>query len=1371
MRLCPRLSWMNAPTWITMIALVVALSGGVLMTAGSVQAAEVTLAWDANLETDLAGYYLYYRTCDSSVTCTTIGDMGALPRVQLQLNVEIETPSAPRYTLTNLTDDRKYVFVVTAYNQSGSESGPSNTATYTAPPATTPATSYTITASAGSGGSISPQGSVVVDSGANRSFTITPDSGQRIVDVLVDGSSRGPISTYTFNNVTANHTISASFGAANYTISATAGAHGSISPSGDISVSAGSNRIFTMTPASGYRIAGVQVDGNAQGSLSTYTFHSVADNHSIHVDFTLDTLNISATSGAHGSISPSGNVAVPRGDDQTFTITPDSGYQVADVVVDGADMGAVTQYRFSDVQTAHAIYASFAAVNQAPTANAGPDQSTSAGSRVTLDGSRSSDPDDGIATYQWTQTEGPMVILSGDTSANPSFDVPEMGTETNDLTFRLTVTDGHGLSASDTVNIRVDGTNAPPQLAGLDEQSVRLTEALVIEMDFSDPNSQDTHTATINWGDGSPTEGAAIDGQTIGGSHLFISPGEYTATVCVSDQDNATTCAPVAIVVTGEGIPVPILSADFETGTGGFQYADDSFRDTAAPDYADGSHSSDEGYAGGGLKVVLGGIDDVDVYGMSGAWEAGFLLDRATNVTLSLRYNLTQWPAFESDERSELLVQLDDTLVAPAGGDIVAEVVGDGEGGTPLTSGWQTLNLNLGQLAAGAHTLRLGAYNNKKTYNNEVTEAIFDDVALLALLADGGRPTGGFETDHRIPAGQLQYLANGNGQLAIGFKIKDPGSQPCRLHSFQYSIDAGTTWQTPLNGDATGALNTGWQDNQGQLYPSAPTFYSAGTHEIYLNTKHPDLEEMVGLEADTISVRFMINDGDLDSAQALASASFSVSNLGPAIAIRMDAPDPFHVDMGPLTIQVELSESTVTVPNITLIPPSPLSILGPLEMSGDGTLWEYIFQVPGHNGVTVNDGIYQVVVEGVSDLEGNTTRATAHFVTDTRDTDGDGLRDNADSDDDNDGLPDDWELRYGLNPRDNSGVDGRDGDLDGDGLSNWAEYQAGSNPADHLAENDQRPRILAVIPQQGAGIEDDRRVPIASSFCMLLQVPKGLDGTDTSSVQISIYDGQMPYVRDLSDTGVLRLIKLLDEPDNQLTRFWLIYDRSRDGVGLFPFDTEIAISVLLKDRQDQAFADAIYRFSTETEEEHLAAQDEAPATTQLASDDPDLSLEEGYDTGLTVTEGSLAGTKVIYNSGSVITPTVGPINEVPELPAAAGMPLGAPLNLQPPTVSETPVKLLLPCRGVTNEENLTVQIYTGDRWVKAYHADGSVTDDAHGWVAPVQSGIAKVDGQVPMLEVRTYQNTSVQVVEAQDKDNGGDQTVAISCFISSVLSH
>lgn len=69
----------------------------------------------------------------------------------------------------------------------------------------------TIKATAGTGGKISPSGSVKVPVGWNQTFKITASSGYRIKSVLVDGVSKGAISSYTFTNVTAGHTISATF--------------------------------------------------------------------------------------------------------------------------------------------------------------------------------------------------------------------------------------------------------------------------------------------------------------------------------------------------------------------------------------------------------------------------------------------------------------------------------------------------------------------------------------------------------------------------------------------------------------------------------------------------------------------------------------------------------------------------------------------------------------------------------------------------------------------------------------------------------------------------------------------------------------------------------------------------------------------------------------------------------------------------------------------------------------------------------------------------------------------------------------------------------------------------------------------------------
>ena len=70
---------------------------------------------------------------------------------------------------------------------------------------------YAITASASAGGTISPNGTVLFNYGTNQSFSITANSGYSIANVLVDGASVGAVASYTFSNITAAHTISASF--------------------------------------------------------------------------------------------------------------------------------------------------------------------------------------------------------------------------------------------------------------------------------------------------------------------------------------------------------------------------------------------------------------------------------------------------------------------------------------------------------------------------------------------------------------------------------------------------------------------------------------------------------------------------------------------------------------------------------------------------------------------------------------------------------------------------------------------------------------------------------------------------------------------------------------------------------------------------------------------------------------------------------------------------------------------------------------------------------------------------------------------------------------------------------------------------------
>lgn len=74
-----------------------------------------------------------------------------------------------------------------------------------------PLTTYTITSSTGGGGTISPSGTTSVNSGGSQTYTFTPNTGYRVASVTVDGTSQGSTSSYSFNNITTNHTISVSF--------------------------------------------------------------------------------------------------------------------------------------------------------------------------------------------------------------------------------------------------------------------------------------------------------------------------------------------------------------------------------------------------------------------------------------------------------------------------------------------------------------------------------------------------------------------------------------------------------------------------------------------------------------------------------------------------------------------------------------------------------------------------------------------------------------------------------------------------------------------------------------------------------------------------------------------------------------------------------------------------------------------------------------------------------------------------------------------------------------------------------------------------------------------------------------------------------
>ncbi len=218
---------------------------------------------------------------------------------------------------------------------------------------------WIITASAGPHGDIAPKGEVIVRNNTDQTFTVSPDFGYDISGVAVDDVPVGTASTYTFHPVVEDHTIEASFDLKRYHIVAEAGPNGSIDPSGDITVVHGTQQTFLISPNAGYNILDVATDGVSVGPITEYTFPDISADHTIEASFDIKRYHIVATAGPNGSIDPSGDVTVVHSADQTFAITPDTGFDVAVVAVDDVPVGAVTSYTFQSVSADHTIHASF----------------------------------------------------------------------------------------------------------------------------------------------------------------------------------------------------------------------------------------------------------------------------------------------------------------------------------------------------------------------------------------------------------------------------------------------------------------------------------------------------------------------------------------------------------------------------------------------------------------------------------------------------------------------------------------------------------------------------------------------------------------------------------------------------------------------------------------------------------------------------------------------------------------------------------------------------------------------------------------------------------------------------------------------------
>ncbi|MHC4499949.1 MAG: InlB B-repeat-containing protein, partial [Planctomycetota bacterium] len=221
---------------------------------------------------------------------------------------------------------------------------------------------FTVTASAGANGLIAPSGAITVNYGDSQLFTATANLGYEVDTWSVDGNSvQSGGTTYTLTNVTADHTLGVTFKIQQFTVTASYGANGSVDPNGAIVKNYGQDQLFTASPDVGYEVDTWSVDGNSvQTGGNTYTLSNITADHTLNVTFKQLQYTVTATYGANGSVDPNGAIVKNYGDDQLFTASPDTGYEVDTWSVDGNSVqtGGNT-YTLTNITADHTLNVTF----------------------------------------------------------------------------------------------------------------------------------------------------------------------------------------------------------------------------------------------------------------------------------------------------------------------------------------------------------------------------------------------------------------------------------------------------------------------------------------------------------------------------------------------------------------------------------------------------------------------------------------------------------------------------------------------------------------------------------------------------------------------------------------------------------------------------------------------------------------------------------------------------------------------------------------------------------------------------------------------------------------------------------------------------
>ncbi len=329
------------------------LGASTLHSSARAEAASVSLGWDA--AAGVSGYKIHRGTTSGSYTTS------------------VNVGNATSYTLSDLTSGTTYYFAVSAYDSSNAESGYSNEVSYNSGSSCT----YSISPSSASFTSSGGTGTITVTASSGCAWSASTGVSWATISSGASGTGSGTVSysvaantgsartaAFTVAGKTFSISQAAPTSTPTYTLTVTRTGTGTgtvtTSPSGTTFAS-GTAVTLTAAPDSNSVFAGWS--GACSGTSTTCSV-TMTGNTSVTATFnakpaTSTSYTISAYASWGGYISPSGSVSVTSGSNQSFTITPRSGYAVRYVLVDRVNVGAVNSYTFSNVAANHSIVAYF----------------------------------------------------------------------------------------------------------------------------------------------------------------------------------------------------------------------------------------------------------------------------------------------------------------------------------------------------------------------------------------------------------------------------------------------------------------------------------------------------------------------------------------------------------------------------------------------------------------------------------------------------------------------------------------------------------------------------------------------------------------------------------------------------------------------------------------------------------------------------------------------------------------------------------------------------------------------------------------------------------------------------------------------------